>query len=169
MEVVPRVRGRGRDPHGRRAAEAIRPQRGQRAVTHVVDARRQRGERALLDLVLETGRTHQARVQLAHAGAPIAGDVLYGGSRCPAVCMLHAAADRARTSKHEARLVVRDDLAPRGAGRVARARRTLGYAIYDERAALDRGACSWRWSVGGGSDEAPTAIRRNDARPRFGS
>lgn len=51
---------------------------GQRAVTQVRVLRRS-GPRALLELVLETGRTHQARVQLAHAGAPIAGDVLYGG------------------------------------------------------------------------------------------
>jgi 23S rRNA (cytosine1962-C5)-methyltransferase len=47
------------------------------------------GERALLELVLETGRTHQARVQLAHARAPIAGDALYGGPRAPRL-LLHA-------------------------------------------------------------------------------
>ena len=47
-------------------------------------------ERALLELDLETGRTHQARVQLAHAGAPIAGDALYGGPPAPRL-MLHAA------------------------------------------------------------------------------
>lgn len=62
--------------------------RGKVAVTHV-RVRERRGERALLELTLETGRTHQARVQLAHAGAPIAGDVLYGGPRAPRL-MLHA-------------------------------------------------------------------------------
>jgi 23S rRNA (cytosine1962-C5)-methyltransferase len=50
-----------------------------------------RGDRAMLELELETGRTHQARVQLAHAGAPIAGDALYGGAPAPRT-MLHATA-----------------------------------------------------------------------------
>ncbi len=63
---------------------------GKRARTHVHVIER-RGSRALLELELETGRTHQARVQLAHAGAPIAGDVLYGGSPAPRL-MLHASA-----------------------------------------------------------------------------
>jgi 23S rRNA (cytosine1962-C5)-methyltransferase len=39
------------------------------------------GERALLELEPETGRTHQLRVQLASSGAPVAGDELYGGAR----------------------------------------------------------------------------------------
>ena len=39
-----------------------------------------RGARALVELSPETGRTHQIRVQLAAAGAPIAGDPLYGGA-----------------------------------------------------------------------------------------
>lgn len=60
------------------------------AVTHVKVLGR-RGERALLELDLETGRTHQARIQLAHAGAPIAGDALYRGAAAPRL-MLHASA-----------------------------------------------------------------------------
>jgi RluA family pseudouridine synthase len=36
---------------------------------------------ALVELVPETGRTHQLRVHLAHAGHPIVGDDLYGGPR----------------------------------------------------------------------------------------
>lgn len=32
----------------------------------------------LLDLALQTGRTHQIRVHLAHAGHPVVGDPLYG-------------------------------------------------------------------------------------------
>ncbi len=36
------------------------------------------GGRALLSLELETGRTHQIRVHLAHIGHPLAGDFLYG-------------------------------------------------------------------------------------------
>ncbi len=34
---------------------------------------------ALLDVDLETGRSHQIRVQLKHIGCPIVGDVKYGG------------------------------------------------------------------------------------------
>lgn len=46
-------------------------------------------DRALVELRPATGRTHQLRAQLAAAGAPIAGDVLYGG--VPATrLMLHA-------------------------------------------------------------------------------
>ncbi len=33
----------------------------------------------LLEIVLETGRTHQIRVHLSHFGYPVVGDVLYGG------------------------------------------------------------------------------------------
>ncbi len=36
------------------------------------------GGRALLSLELETGRTHQIRVHLAHIGHPLTGDFLYG-------------------------------------------------------------------------------------------
>ncbi len=44
-----------------------------------------------LQLWPHTGRTHQLRVHLAHLGAPILGDRLYGGERKPATrLMLHA-------------------------------------------------------------------------------
>ena len=36
------------------------------------------GERSLLQLELETGRTHQIRVHMAHIGHPLTGDFLYG-------------------------------------------------------------------------------------------
>jgi 23S rRNA (cytosine1962-C5)-methyltransferase len=47
------------------------------------------GERALVALAPETGRTHQLRVQLAHEGAPVAGDTEYGGDPAPRLA-LHA-------------------------------------------------------------------------------
>ncbi len=36
------------------------------------------GPRTLLELELETGRTHQIRVHMAHIGCPLTGDFLYG-------------------------------------------------------------------------------------------
>lgn len=35
---------------------------------------------SLVELQLETGRTHQIRVHMSHMGAPLVGDTLYGGS-----------------------------------------------------------------------------------------
>jgi 23S rRNA pseudouridine1911/1915/1917 synthase len=49
------------------------------------------GNLALLEVQLDTGRKHQIRVQLAHHGCPIVGDVKYGASRpFPAGIALHA-------------------------------------------------------------------------------
>lgn len=51
---------------------------GQRAVTHY-KAIGGNGKYTLLEIHLETGRTHQIRVHLSHIGCPLAGDDLYGG------------------------------------------------------------------------------------------
>jgi len=61
---------------GTGAQRAVRED-GQSAVTHY-RVERVSGRRALVRLRLETGRTHQIRVHLAHIGCPIAGDYLYG-------------------------------------------------------------------------------------------
>lgn len=61
---------------------------GQEAITRYRVLER-RGERALVELSPETGRTHQLRVQLAAIGAPIAGDPMYGGAPA-ARLLLHA-------------------------------------------------------------------------------
>jgi 23S rRNA pseudouridine1911/1915/1917 synthase len=56
--------------------------RGRRAVTHWQVLRRYDRDRlTLLDLTLETGRTHQIRVHLAEMNLPVVGDALYGGAR----------------------------------------------------------------------------------------
>jgi 23S rRNA (cytosine1962-C5)-methyltransferase len=74
-----------RDREGRMR---VVPHGGQRAVTHY-RVLEWAGERALVDVRLETGRTHQIRAQLAHAGMPLAGDRLYGGAPAPRL-LLHA-------------------------------------------------------------------------------
>ena len=64
---------------------AVRPrsERTRHAVTHyrVLQAGPQR---TLVELTLETGRRHQIRVQLAHAGCPVVGDEKYGAKTNPA-------------------------------------------------------------------------------------
>ena len=74
----------------RRAVDA----RGKRAVTHYrvlgtvpgagsgtgLDAGPDRRPCSLVALRLETGRTHQIRVHMAHIGHPLLGDALYGGA-----------------------------------------------------------------------------------------
>jgi 23S rRNA (cytosine1962-C5)-methyltransferase len=78
---------RGRDGLMQVAARASK--HSKRAITRV-RFNRANGPRALVSLGCDTGRTHQLRVQLAHAGAPIAGDAWYRGA--PAFrLMLHAA------------------------------------------------------------------------------
>lgn len=55
---------------------SVRPD-GQPARTHYEVLEEKRG-RSLLRLELETGRTHQIRVHMAHLGHPLTGDFLYG-------------------------------------------------------------------------------------------
>lgn len=64
---------------------------GQRAVTHF-RVEKAGARLSLLSLWLETGRTHQIRVHLAHSGYPVAGDRLYGRAEaCLSRQALHAA------------------------------------------------------------------------------
>ncbi len=71
----------GRHPVDRRR-QVVRHD-GRRAVTRYRVARRLAGG-TLLDVELETGRTHQIRVHMAHIQHPIVGDPVYGRRGAPA-------------------------------------------------------------------------------------
>ena len=77
---------RGRD--GRSVVVGVDHSDAREAVTQVRVMQRV-GDRALLEARILTGRMHQVRAQLAHVGAPVAGDRLYGGERASRL-MLHA-------------------------------------------------------------------------------
>ena len=70
---------------------------GMRAVTHYRTLRTL-GNRALVELTLETGRTHQIRVHMAHIGCPLTGDFLYSTEQPNLI---------ARPALHSARLSLR--------------------------------------------------------------
>jgi 23S rRNA pseudouridine1911/1915/1917 synthase len=66
--------------HSDRLRQAVRDEEdGKHAVTHYRLRERFRSH-SLIQCNLETGRTHQIRVHLAHIGHPLVGDPLYGGS-----------------------------------------------------------------------------------------
>ncbi|AKJ64522.1 RluA family pseudouridine synthase [Kiritimatiella glycovorans] len=84
----------GRHPTQRKKM-AVDPPRGKDAVTHyrTLDSL---AHVSLVECRIETGRTHQIRVHLAHLGHPVLGDRVYGGKPpkslpAPDRQMLHAA------------------------------------------------------------------------------
>ncbi len=70
----------GRSDADRKKMAVHREGRGKHAVTHYRTMDRLRGA-AMVECKLETGRTHQVRVHMAHIGHPLIGDPLYGRER----------------------------------------------------------------------------------------
>ena len=64
-----------RDFTGKRAV-SLDPEKGKQMVTRYVVVE-SIGNRSLLELVIETGRTHQIRLQLAKLGCPVLGEIVY--------------------------------------------------------------------------------------------
>ena len=79
--VVGRDAGRIDAPIGRhvndRKKMAINMKNGRNAVTHFRVIERFRNA-TLIEVTLETGRTHQIRVHMSSIGYPVMGDVVYG-------------------------------------------------------------------------------------------
>jgi 23S rRNA pseudouridine1911/1915/1917 synthase len=69
----------GRDPHDRKLY-TVTEKNSKHAVTHFTVMERLK-EFTVLELKLETGRTHQIRVHMKYIGFPLVGDPAYGKSR----------------------------------------------------------------------------------------
>ena len=72
----------GRSSNDRKKMAVVSPDKGKHAVTHVKVLQNLKGY-AYVECELETGRTHQIRVHMAHIGHPLLGDEIYGPKKCP--------------------------------------------------------------------------------------
>jgi 23S rRNA pseudouridine1911/1915/1917 synthase len=78
-----------RSSTNRKKMAVVAEGRGKRAVTHYRTIEPLDGA-TLIECRLETGRTHQVRVHMAHIGHPLAGDPVYGRQRKPLSDVLKA-------------------------------------------------------------------------------
>jgi 23S rRNA pseudouridine1911/1915/1917 synthase len=90
----------GRSRTNRTKVAVVAASAGRRAVTRyevlqVFRARDGKPVASFLRLTLETGRTHQVRVHLAHIGHPVLGDPTYGSGFKASACKLTPAAQAA--------------------------------------------------------------------------
>jgi 23S rRNA pseudouridine1911/1915/1917 synthase len=111
---APAVEGRFDTPYGRHPRDRTRftgrVRSGRRAATAYRVLERFEGA-SLLEVRLETGRTHQIRVHLAEAGHPLLHDAVYGGLRrearlAPDHPVRRAAGAVGRQALHAARLAL---------------------------------------------------------------
>jgi 23S rRNA pseudouridine1911/1915/1917 synthase len=70
----------GRSRHDRKKMSTTPAASGKPAISNFKVQKASHGF-SLLDVHIETGRTHQIRVHLAHIGCPVAGDRVYGSAR----------------------------------------------------------------------------------------
>lgn len=76
----------GRDSRGKRS---VRPMGRLAWTSYRVDMKNLQKQHSLIRCYLRTGRTHQVRIHLAHIGAPVIGDPIYGKKRAERLA-LHA-------------------------------------------------------------------------------
>jgi 23S rRNA pseudouridine1911/1915/1917 synthase len=97
------------DRHPRERTKMAVRERGRAARTHYRVIERFRAH-THLEIELETGRTHQIRVHLAHIRAPLVGDPVYGGRpklpRQPSDQLRESLQSFRRQALHATRLVV---------------------------------------------------------------
>ena len=89
----------GRHPVDRKRMAVVSG--GKPAVTHYRVLRRLRAH-SLLQVQLDTGRTHQIRVHMAHIGHPVVGDPVYGGRPRPVRDMRPEAAEALSAFRRQA-------------------------------------------------------------------
>jgi 23S rRNA pseudouridine1911/1915/1917 synthase len=91
-----------RSSHDRKKIAVVGDGRGKRAVTHFRTLEVLTGA-AMVECRLETGRTHQVRVHMAHIGHSLLGDPVYGRSR-PTLASILRSNGFARQALHATRL-----------------------------------------------------------------
>jgi 23S rRNA pseudouridine1911/1915/1917 synthase len=106
--TLPRPAGRieaslGRSRVNRMKIAVVPEAAGRAAITHyrvleTFRGARPAGDVSLLELVLETGRTHQIRVHLAHIGHPVLGDQVYGSGFKTRIAALEEGAQSVATA-----------------------------------------------------------------------
>lgn len=99
-------------PHPSQANRRTINEKGDQAITHYHTAR-SFPNTSLLEITLDTGRTHQIRLHLAHIGYPIIGDSMYGvRSSIMRRQALHAVSVTFKHVKDEQEITVQAPLPP---------------------------------------------------------